>query len=112
MKTDDLLSEAIEIHTREDIYWIVRYSEQPQYDLQNLYSRWWNKRKSSPRYLKQGRDYWKQRFFGLAAQLKGEIEMYARGRCPHCGCRLKATRCLGCDLKAELKARKEMIRGN
>jgi hypothetical protein len=86
--------------TRKEIAWRVRYcGSDVSHSLEDLFRHWWAKRKLSPKWERKGREHWKQAFSRLALRIKAEEEMRRRGRCPHCGCKLKAVRCLACDLR-------------
>lgn len=93
----------------EDIDFTIRYCETPTQDLHSLFSAWWCRKKKSRAYSSLGRDYWKIEFFRVAA-LREEVSRIRKDRCPDCGAKLKAIRCLACDLKTQLEAMKEAKR--
>lgn len=101
MSSDTTCEPTIDEVTRKEIAWRLRYcGDDIGHQMEELFRHWWGRRKGTPRWERLGRDHWKRIFNGIVAQVRGESEMRSRGRCPGCGCKLKAARCLACDLRS------------
>lgn len=91
---------AIDALTRKEIAWRVSYcGEDFGHAINALFAHWWGKRKSTVAWHLIGKHRARQIFDLEVAAVRGEMDMRKRGRCPSCGCKLKATRCLACDLR-------------
>lgn len=97
MDTDEL---EINELTQKEIAWTLKYcSNDLGHALHQLWSAWWGKRRKTKRFMEKGELYWKSVWDKTVRQVQGETEMRARSRCPHCGVKLTARRCLACHLR-------------
>ena len=97
MDTEELEIDAL---TQKEIAWTLKYcSEDIGHAMHRLWGHWWGKRRKSKCWMEKGERYWKSVWDRTVRQIQGETEMRARSRCPHCGVKLTARRCLACHLR-------------
>jgi len=100
----------IDERTIRQIEWTVQYAPDVATELQQLFNKFWSKRRSSPSYAARGRAYWAEQFYSLV-KIRKEIEGGRSNRCPECGVKLKAKRCLACDLRLQMRVKKQVANG-
>jgi hypothetical protein len=102
---------AIDVLTRKEIAWRVSYcGEDFGHAINALFAHWWGKRRLTLAWNLIGKHRARQIFDSEVAAVLGELDMRKRGRCPGCGCKLKATRCLACDLRKYLESEDDNAR--
>lgn len=100
----------IDERTIRQIEWTVQYAPDVATELQQVFNAWWNKKRTSPMYAARGRAYWAEQFYSLV-KIRKEIEGSRSNRCPECGVKLKVRRCLACDLKLQMRVKKQVASG-
>lgn len=90
---------TVDESTQREIRWQLAYVGEDDRYLMGLFNQWWQKRKDTARYREKGIDHWKLTWRRTVDRVRRSREMFARGRCPECGAKLKTKRCLACDLR-------------
>lgn len=100
----------IDERTIRKIEWTVQYAPDVATELNQLFSTFWSKKRTLPAYAARGRAYWVEQFY-LLVKIRKEIEGGRSNRCPECGVKLRAKRCLACDLRLQMRIKKQVANG-